>query len=42
MILPTLTKVIRELAAIYWREGNILQASALHALAIKLEAGVRI
>jgi hypothetical protein len=36
-----IAKTLRELAAMYWREGNILQASALHAQALKLEAGVR-
>jgi hypothetical protein len=35
-------KALRELAAIHLREGNIQQASAVHALALKLEVGVRI
>lgn len=34
-------KLLRELAERYWREGNYLTASALHARAIVLEAGIR-
>lgn len=34
-----LAATLRELAAVYWREGNHLQASALHMRAILLEAG---
>ncbi|MDB5612107.1 MAG: hypothetical protein JWP25_9007 [Bradyrhizobium sp.] len=36
---PALTATLRELAAMYWREGDHIQASALHMRAVLLEAG---
>jgi hypothetical protein len=35
-----LSRVLRELAETLWRNGDHLRASALHARAILLEAGV--
>lgn len=35
-----LANTLREIAAMHWRAGDHLQASAMHARAILLEAGV--
>lgn len=37
---PNLAATLREIASQYWRDGDHLQASAMHARAILLEAGV--
>lgn len=37
---PHIAATYREIAAKYWRDGDHLQASAMHARAILLEAGV--
>lgn len=36
---PHLAATLRDLAAQYWRDGDHVQASALHMRAIMLEAG---